>query len=68
MHLPDDVIEEVCTLISSKTTGPITLFEAYPRKPGAKVKRGYKNYIFERDYESMFRGVLVCSPSVKQQG
>ena len=54
MHLPDDVIEAVCTPISSKTNRFIMLYEAYPHKPRAKVKRSYKKYRFEHDYENMF--------------
>jgi len=36
MHLPDAVIEEVCTLIATKTNRFILIHEGYPHKAGAR--------------------------------
>lgn len=66
MHLPDDVIEEVCSLISSKTDRFILLYEAYPHKPGAIVKASYKDYRFERDYENMFHRFILKDKQIEE--
>jgi len=66
MHLPDAVIEEVCALISSKANRFIVIYEAYPHKPGAKVKASYKNYRFERSYDNMFPGFVLRDKQVEE--
>jgi len=66
MHLPDDVIGEVCSLISDKTDRFILLYEAYPHRPGTKVKSSYKDYRYERDYENMFDGFVLKDKQIEE--
>lgn len=60
MHIPDDVITEVCSLIAKKTRKYILLQEAYLYGEGVSfIKRlKYKRYRFVRDYERMFPGFI----------
>lgn len=51
MHLPDDIIGEVCREIGEKSQKYILLHEAYE----TEVKdRNYKKYRFSRDYSEIF--------------
>ena len=61
MHIPDDVIGEVCSLIAKKTRRCILLHEAYLNGPGISFakRRKYRRYRFDRDYEGMFPGFIV---------
>lgn len=61
MHIPNDVIGEVCTLIAQKTKRYILFQEAYLNEKGISfMKRWkYKIYRFDRDYEGMFPGFVM---------
>ena len=61
MHIPNDVIKEVCSLITQKTKRYILLYEAYLNEKGIGLikKLKYKTYRFDRDYEEMFTGGFV---------
>lgn len=50
MHIPDDVIHEVCDLMEQKANKYIGLFEAYEHLSYAEDM----NYRFERDYNDIF--------------
>lgn len=66
MHIPDDVIDEVCTLIAQKTDRYILLYEAYLNEKGIPlIKRWkYRRYRFDRDYEVMFPGFVLVEKEV----
>ncbi len=53
MHIPNDVIEEVCSLTVQKTKRYILLYEAYLNENGIGLikKLKYKTYRSDRDYE-----------------
>lgn len=61
MHIPDDVIGEVCGLIAQKTDKYILLNEAFLAEKGIGfMKRWkYRKYRFDRDYEGMFPGFVL---------
>jgi len=61
MHLPGDVIEEICALIAQKCRKYILIKEAFLNGPGIGfIKRWrYRRYRFDRDYEGMFPGFAV---------
>jgi hypothetical protein len=61
MHLPNDVIEEVCNLISAKCQKHILLHEAFLNGPeiGFIKRWKYRKYRFDRDYEGMFPGFAI---------
>jgi len=61
MHLPNDVIDEVCSLIAQKTRRYILLHEAYINGPGISLTKRwkYRRYRFDRDYEAMFSGFIL---------
>ena len=61
MHLPGDVIKEVCSLIDEKTRRYILLHEAYINDRGISLAKRlkYRKYRFDRDYEGMFAGFLL---------
>jgi len=58
MHIPDDVIGKLCSLIAQKTDKYILLNEAFLNEKGVGlIKRWrYRRYRFDRDYEGMFPG------------
>lgn len=58
MHLPNDVIDEICALIAQKTRKCILLHEAYlnGRGIGLRKRLKYRKYRFDRDYEDRFQG------------
>lgn len=61
MHLPNDVIGEVCSLISKKTRRYILLYEAYLNNRGISLRKKlkYRKYRFDRDYKEMFPGFVL---------
>ena len=66
MHLPDDVIYEVCELISRKANKYILIREAFLNGRGISLrhKKKYKDYRFDRDYENMFPGFSLEEKSI----
>jgi len=58
MHLPHDVINEVCSLIAKKSRKHILIMEAgkSSRKVSWFKRWKYRKYRFERDYSDMFPG------------
>ena len=58
MHLPNDVIDEVCALIAQKTRKYILLHEAYLNGRGIELRKRlkYRKYRFDRDYHDRFPG------------
>ena len=67
MHIPDDAIREVCSLIAEKTDKYILLMnEAFLNEKGIGfIKRWrYKRYRFDRDYEEMFPGFVLVEKYV----
>lgn len=61
MHIPNDVISEVCNLISKKTSRCILLHEVYLSSKGLSLRKKlkYRKYRFDRDYEEMFPGFTL---------
>ena len=56
MHIPNDVIGEVCDLIIQKAQKYILVYEAFPHNPRFELPDRYNGYRFERDYRGMFKG------------
>lgn len=69
MHIPDDIIIEVCNLISQKAKKFILLYEAFidSIKLSQEKKERYKNYRFGRDYNDMFPGFDLIVQEFKQR-
>jgi len=61
MHLPNDIINEVCDLIAKKTNMYLLLYEAFLNNEGIGLiqRLRYKRYRFDRDYENMFPGFIL---------
>lgn len=61
MHLPNEVIKEVCQLIAAKTQKYLLLNEAYINGRGLSLRKKlkYRKYRFDRDYENMFPGFIL---------
>ena len=56
MHLPNQIIDNVCKNIANKTNKYILIREAYTNKPGVGFlrKMKYRKYRFDRDYLDKF--------------
>lgn len=68
MHIPDEIIGKICSLISQKAKKFILLYEAFlDSKNLCQEKRErYKNYRFGRNYNDMFSGFRLVMHEIKQ--
>ena len=66
MHMPDDVIYEICDLMQKRTNKYIVTYEAFEHLSYAK----YKGYRWERDYTDVFtiKPILVTPIIHKKNG
>jgi len=68
MHIPDEIIGKICSLISQKARKFILLYEAFldSKNLCQEKKERYKNYRFGRDYNDMFSGFNLVVQKFKQ--
>lgn len=68
MHLPDEIIDNVCKNIANKTNKYILIREAYINNPGAGFIRNikYKKYRFDRDYTDKFSGFKLIDKLITE--
>ena len=69
IHIPDEIIIEICNLISQKASKFILLYEAFLESENLcqEKRERYKNYRFGRDYNNMFPGFRLIIQESKQK-